>query len=189
MLREEQRKLAEQEDLAAAKIQAGFHGYKTRRDLKQKRAEEEISRGRDSVASLMRDDPIPIQDDDDWGPGPTGDNRYKEQEKAAVTLQAGFRGFKARQEVRSMRANQEVKDKGQETPPPPPMSSDPTPAKSASPTANDISQADAEHAAATKIQASFRGHQARKELVGAQAAGQEEATSAEGTEQHSNTQY
>lgn len=195
VLREEQRKLAEQEEMAAAKIQAGFRAYKTRKELKQKHMEEEISGGRESMASLMRDEPLPLEGDDDWGPGPAGDNQVKEaEEKAAVTLQAGFRGYKARQEVKAMRTNQEVKDKGEETPParqqtpPSPMTNNP----STTPTqtmANDISQAEAEHAAATKIQATFRGHQTRKELARAQATGQEEVAVAEGTEQNINTQY
>ena len=205
MLREEQRKLAEQEELAATKIQAGFRGYKTRKELKQKQAEEEFSRGRESMASLMRDDPIPLNGDDDWGPGPAADNHVEAEEKAAITLQAGFRGYKARQEVKEMRANQEVKDKGEETPPPPqqipparqqsppsPVANDPALAKSATPTqtmANDISQAEAEHAAAAKIQATFRGHQTRKELAGAQTAGPEEVASTEGSEQNSSTQH
>ena len=63
IIQEEQRRQAAQEEAAAVKIQAGFRGYQVRQDMKQKQAER--SSGRDS--SLLRDDPIPIQGEDDWG--------------------------------------------------------------------------------------------------------------------------
>ena len=62
-----------------------------------------------------------------------------------------------------MRANQE---RGQEQTPPPTTARDPaSPAPPAENTTEDLSQTEAEHAAATKIQAAFRGQQVRKDMA------------------------
>ncbi|KAK7091269.1 hypothetical protein V1264_008976 [Littorina saxatilis] len=173
---DEQTRLAQEEDWAATKIQAGFRGYQTRRELATREVENEVNRnGRDSRG----DEPPRSEGQDDWGPGPVDDfdNQAQDsEEKAATTLQAGFRGYKARQEVREMRQTQEVKERAA-------SDSSPAPAKSLSPIPNDkdsdLSAADAEHAAASRIQASFRGHQTRKELASQAEAKQAEAAEAQ----------
>ncbi|XP_076437637.1 uncharacterized protein LOC143276865 [Babylonia areolata] len=135
----------DEQERAATKIQAGFRGAKARQEVKAMRAEQEASK--------------PPQDDQD------------EQERAATKIQAGFRGAKARREVKAMRDEQGARDTTAATPSPRPPSNDPSQTRTVSPNLDPngedkaISQQEAEHAAATKIQAAFRGQQTRKELA------------------------
>ncbi|KAK7489201.1 hypothetical protein BaRGS_00019579, partial [Batillaria attramentaria] len=163
------RQMQEEEEKAASKIQAGFRGYKTRRDLKAKRREDQMYR---QDSDLMREDPISLQGEDDWGPGPAHHDHDREHH-AATKIQAGFRGYKDRQRVKEMQTRQ-VNDEEPQGDSPPPLGAAPTPppGNPTSPvpatdgdTGKDLSEEEKEHAAATKIQATFRGHQTRRELA------------------------
>ncbi|XP_025090944.1 doublecortin domain-containing protein 2-like isoform X5 [Pomacea canaliculata] len=96
---EEERR--EKENLAATKIQAGYRGYRTRKQLKEKQAKELAELERDP--SLMEDDPLPVSEDDQ-----TND----QQTHAATTIQSGFRGYKARQEVQRMKEEEISRKEG-----------------------------------------------------------------------------
>lgn len=130
--------------------------------------------------SLLRDDdPLPQENDDDWGPEPiqSNDNKYGErEEKAAITIQAGFRGYKARQEVKLIREERNQREVNPHKDPAPPSSTStpppPSPLRKTPPSNPSTNKAvshnemtsQKENAAATKIQASYRGYQTRKEL-------------------------
>ncbi|XP_062608758.1 abnormal spindle-like microcephaly-associated protein homolog isoform X5 [Saccostrea cucullata] len=123
------------EEEAAVKIQSGFRGYQDRQKVlemkdpeeyarQQKEAEERLSKAgssKDSV-DIDLDDP--------------------EVAEAAVKIQAGFKGYKARKEVKD-RKEQSVAENNSDT---------------QLPSEKEMA------AAATKIQAGFRGHKTRQEM-------------------------
>jgi hypothetical protein len=111
-------------EMAATKIQAGYKGMKTRKEMKARKKENELEGG-EGVIDIDLDDP--------------------ETGKAATKIQAGFRGSKARKQVKEMKEMNEIVEEMEEE--------------------IDIDMDDPETAkAATKIQASFRGSQSRKEV-------------------------
>lgn len=137
------------ENEAATKIQAGFRGHQTRKGLNELKAEESTGAteeenkgderiGHDEEKQEYGVDNINAEDDK------YGDEKYGE---AATKIQAGFRGYKTREELKtksngatSQEINQEQKENKE----------------------SGIMKEEEE--AAVKIQASFRGLKARKEV-------------------------
>merc|ERR1719319_1600759 len=124
--------------MAATKIQSGYKGMKTRKEIKARKKESEET-VEQNVTAQEAEEEIDIDMDD------------PETAKAATKIQASFRGSQSRKEVKSMKEKEEI---GEET----------VTAQEAEEEI-DIDMDDPETAiAATKIQASFRGSQARKEV-------------------------
>merc|ERR1712008_248412 len=125
-------------EMAATKIQAGYKGMKTRKEMKAKKKEnEEIVEP--NVTTLEAEEEIDIDLDD------------PETAIAATKIQASFRGSQARKEVKNLKENEEAVEQN-------------ITAQEAEEEI-DIDMDDPETAlAATKIQASFRGSQSRKEV-------------------------
>ncbi|XP_053382682.1 doublecortin domain-containing protein 2-like isoform X12 [Mercenaria mercenaria] len=140
------------EDDAAVAIQAGFKGYKTRKEFAQKKAQAKAENEESRVENKMDID--------------------KKQHEAATQIQANFRGFRARKQYtekkknakveaesatriqasfRGFRARKELSEKKKE-----PQLPDQAP----SPKGDDE---EAKNRAATKIQSGFRGYKARKD--------------------------
>ena len=126
---------------AATKIQAGFRGLQTRKQLKNEKAEKEnlelenqCEQGRD-----QEEIDIDLEDPD--------------VEMAATKIQAGFRGLQTRKQLKNEKAekeNLEIKDQSEQ-------------GHDQDDLDIDLEDPDVENAA-TKIQAGFRGHQTRKNL-------------------------
>ena len=128
-------KQTKEENEAATKIQAGFRGHQTRKEIKDKKQVRDVRNSKEDIAATK------IQS------GFRGHKARKEvaekkakrteqkseEEVAATKIQAGFRGHQERKDI-----NQKKQAR------------------------ND--QQMQEDKAATKIQAGFRGHQARKEV-------------------------
>merc|ERR1712051_673768 len=122
---------------AATKIQASFRGSQSRKEVKSMKEKEEIVE--ETVTAQEVEEEIDIDMDD------------PETEKAATKIQASFRGSQSRKEVKSMKEKHEVVEES-------------VTAQEAEEEI-DIDMDDPETAkAATKIQASFRGSQSRKEV-------------------------
>jgi len=130
-------------ELAATKIQAGYKGMRTRKEMKQRKAEGNIN---DTDSNTGE---IDIDLDD------------PEVEAAATKIQAGFKGHKARKEVRKMR--EENLDKEEDSGEEDTNEMLEQPGDGAENIDIDLDDPDVE-AAATKIQAGFKGHKARKEV-------------------------
>ena len=127
-------------EAAAIKIQAGFKGYQTRKELQTKK-QEATKTDKKPDGKTEEEVDIDLTDPD--------------VEAAAVKIQAGFKGFKTRQELKtkqegSTQAQGEEEDKKEgET----------------EEEKVDIDLNDPEVAqAATKIQAGFKGYKTRQEL-------------------------
>ncbi len=83
------------EDLAAAKIQAGYRGMKVRQNVGQMRTEvmhDVIEEEEDGVVSEENEDAANLKDQ--------SDEEKKEMEQAATKIQAGYRGMKTRKDLR-----------------------------------------------------------------------------------------
>ena len=126
------------EEEAATKIQAGFRGHQARKSVKEMKSASEMGDGEEAERQEKGGDEKEyvthsqeIRDFDD----PKFDG-------AATKIQAGFRGYKAREEVKEKRSGGALKSASNE-----------------------------EEIAAVKIQSSFRGHQARKEVEAMKLAG------------------
>ncbi|XP_077862134.1 twitchin-like [Saccoglossus kowalevskii] len=123
-------------EAAAVKIQAGFKGLKARRHIKEEKSKTV------TVVETTQDEEIDIDLDD------------PDVEKAAVKIQASFKGMKTRREVKAKAPEKP------ETPKPEPPKSSPEEEEI------DIDLDDPEtEKAALKIQASFKGLKARKNLA------------------------
>ena len=127
---------------AATKIQAGFRGLQTRKQLKNEKAVKENLELEDPS-----DDQENNQDEIDI------DLEDPDVEMAATKIQAGFRGLQTRKQLKNEKAekdNLEIKDQSEQ-------------GHDQDDLDIDLEDPDVENAA-TKIQAGFRGHQTRKNL-------------------------
>lgn len=140
-----------EENLAAAKIQAGYRGHKTRQELNsQGQAATVIQagfRGHQARKSL------------------------NEQQEAATTIQAGFRGHQARKSLKGGQIDESSAEDGAEAEVEAEAESEEAAGK-AGPTDSEKEQA------VLEIQAAFRGNQARKESESAMQAAKEDLAAA-----------
>lgn len=88
------------ENEAAAKIQAGFRGYKTRKELK------DTSNSNQTCSTSSSSEPLSLEDKSaaKIQAGVRGylvRKRKQEEKKAATKIQAGFRGYKTRKDLKS----------------------------------------------------------------------------------------
>ena len=131
---------------AATKIQAGFRGHKARKELKKNVNVDETTEQEQNTIELLNDDSnmdIDLMDPD--------------VEQAATKIQAGFRGIKARQEVKKLKEQREIVEDVESL-----QNEDLLMEKEAE-VDIDLTDSDVEKAA-TKIQAGFRGIKARQEV-------------------------
>ena len=122
-----------EEERAAAKIQAGYRGFQTRRKMQEKKAEQE------------------------WET-----RRREEEERAATKIQAGYRGFSSRKNTANSLMAELQPSEPVRADSPPPTYNDRQDQRTP-PREDSYDSLDREISAATKIQSSFRGYQARKE--------------------------
>ncbi|XP_050417285.1 retinitis pigmentosa 1-like 1 protein isoform X4 [Patella vulgata] len=135
--------LTMEEEQAAVRIQAGFRGYQDRQEILQKTNPEEYERRQKEIEARLAASQNTEEEEVDI------DLNDPEVEKAAVKIQAGFKGFKARKEVQDTQSKPEVKDE---------------PAAQAEEEIDiDLNDPEVEKAA-VKIQAGFKGFKARKEV-------------------------
>ena len=133
---------------AATKIQAGFKGKKARDEVKKMKEEKETV---DKTKPEGKDEDEEIIDIDLEDP---------EVNAAATKIQAGFKGKKARDEVKKMKEEKESPEEGGETDKPEEEVKEKETEEEI-----DIDLDDPEvNEAATKIQASFKGKKARDEV-------------------------
>ncbi|XP_049786861.1 mucin-4-like isoform X2 [Schistocerca cancellata] len=160
-------------EAAATKIQATIRGHQTRQKLKE---EGIVAPKNDSVL-------IDANVDADKGTipeSPIGDEDKTVLESAATTIQATFRGYQTRQQVKQEKLQEAAKD---EQIPGEAASTDQV-AKDQQPVTEEVNEAvlldsdpSALESAATTIQATFRGYKTRQEL---QKEGKTEATEESG---------
>ena len=133
------KKQEEEEELAATKIQAGYKGMRARKQVKKMREEAQAEED-DDVGSEAQDELASNFDDPEY-------------ELAATKIQAGYKGMKARKQVKKMReenpdeANDEEEEKEDNT----------------SECGIDLDDPEYE-LAATKIQAGYKGMRARRKV-------------------------
>ena len=154
----------QQQQKSATKVQANFRGNKVRAELAQKSATEvQVEDGGGADPDALDQDFVDALDDpaaDDAATklqasfrGKQAREELQEQQKSATKVQANFRGNKVRAELAQKNATEvQVEDAGEADPDG--LDQDFVDAL-ADPAADD---------AATKLQASFRGKQAREEL-------------------------
>ncbi|CAL1538719.1 unnamed protein product [Lymnaea stagnalis] len=139
---------ARKEDMAAAKIQAGFRGYQTRKQL----ANERKAVSNPKPAEKKKDAPkkeIRRDDDDD------------EQEWAAAKIQASYRGYQTRRELSKRQENAHQKSTSRDEEQAAARIQAGYRGYRERKTADKRTQ---EEQAAARIQAGYRGHAARREL-------------------------
>ncbi|XP_041361227.1 doublecortin domain-containing protein 2-like isoform X2 [Gigantopelta aegis] len=129
------------EEEAAIRIQAGVRGYQTRRRLRNEREQEQsIPPPREATPPSQRET---------TPPSPVKDSQSREDE-AAAKIQAGYRGYRTRKELRG--AGRKEEEGGR-------RSSTPLENNNVSKT---YDREDLENQAAAKIQAGYRGYRVRK---------------------------
>ncbi|XP_023330594.1 kinesin-related protein 4 isoform X3 [Eurytemora carolleeae] len=131
---------------AATKIQAGFRGHKARKELKKNVNVDETTEQEQNTIELLNDDSN--MDIDLMDPN---------VEQAATKIQAGFRGIKARQEVKKLKEQREIVEDVES------FQNEDLLMEKAAEVDIDLTDSDVEKAA-TKIQAGFRGIKARQEV-------------------------
>ena len=146
--RQEDQKKKEEES-AATKIQAGFRGHQVRKsnnEMKSSTAnnDKEDTEETEYVKSVIVNENAAENEAD----------KESKYEEAATKIQAGFRGYKTREGLKEGTSEIAV-DQGEQ---------DTAKADEDTKDANDDAADPNEVDAAVKIQASFRGHQARKEV-------------------------
>ncbi|XP_033726436.1 doublecortin domain-containing protein 2-like isoform X1 [Pecten maximus] len=138
-------KRRKEEEEAATKIQASFRGHQTRQELSQKKKEDTNQTKQDT--NQNKQDTNQNKRDTNQREDTHDSFTSKEENEAAAKIQAGFRGYQTRQELKA---------KGHKV----------RPALASQGDTGDTSKVtkEQEDEAATKIQASFRGYQARKDI-------------------------
>jgi hypothetical protein len=145
--------LTDEAEAAATKIQAGYRGMAARKEYQQRRTlleeRRKVPKSLDDFNRMIEDEIVDIDLND------------PDVEKAATTIQAGYRGMRARSELRTKNQTDAeempVAEEGQDAD-----------------VAAEEEGFDEEEAAAaaTKIQAGYRGMKTRKELKQKKATGQ-----------------
>lgn len=157
---------------AALKIQAGFKGYQTRKEIAAKKEESQKQTEEEKPAEAEKpaesEQPADSEKPAESKPEDDIDLNDPEVEKAAVKIQAGFKGFKTRQEIK---AKQQSEGEGTETKEAEAGESKTEEAPAEGEEAKtegeavDIDLNDPEVLqAATKIQAGFKGYKTRQEI-------------------------
>ena len=132
------------EDEAAVKIQAGFRGHQVRKSMKDVQSGEE---GEEKQATVEDSNEFVEKVTENETAEETKDFEDPKYGEAATKIQAGFRGFKTREELKGRLSKDKLAEE---------------PAEQVD--GEESETAKEEEAAAVKIQASFRGHKARKEV-------------------------
>ncbi|XP_065056741.1 uncharacterized protein LOC135684955 isoform X1 [Rhopilema esculentum] len=137
-------KQKQKEDEAAVKIQAGFRGHQVRKSMKDLQSGEE---GEEKQATVEDSKEFVEKVTENETAEETKDFEDPKYGEAATKIQAGFRGFKTREELKGRLSKDKLAEE---------------PAEQVD--GEESGAAKEEEAAAVKIQASFRGHKARKEV-------------------------
>ncbi|KAK3087582.1 hypothetical protein FSP39_007811 [Pinctada imbricata] len=131
----------QKEDEAATKIQAGFRGHQTRKEIKKQKGEKEVNNAMGYSSGRSRDT--------------LGND---EEEAAATKIQANYRGHKVRKEMNEKKSKKKEEDEEEAA------ATKIQAGFRGHKARKEVQQRKEEEKAATKIQAGFRGHQVRKEL-------------------------
>ncbi|XP_060585650.1 neurofilament medium polypeptide-like isoform X3 [Ruditapes philippinarum] len=143
---------------AALKIQAGFKGFQTRKEIQAKKdaKSQETTETTEEKTEEKKEEEEKVDID----------LNDPEVEKAATKIQAGFKGFKTRQEIKSKKESGTDVKEGEETEKAEEKTEEAKPADTTEGEEKiDIDLNDPEVAhAATKIQAGFKGFKTRQEI-------------------------
>ncbi|XP_078332729.1 uncharacterized protein LOC111136596 isoform X7 [Crassostrea virginica] len=123
-----------EEDKAATKIQAGFRGHKTRKELAQKKDEgdKELNQAATKIQANYRGHKTREELKKSQPPkeNKTTTKYSNEEEKAATKIQAGFRGHQTRKRLNQQDDKANAQQDQKQPNAPPAQSNDPAPAKS-----------------------------------------------------------
>ncbi|XP_060585649.1 merozoite surface protein 9-like isoform X2 [Ruditapes philippinarum] len=99
---------------AATKIQAGFKGFKTRQEIKSKKESgTDVKEGEETEKAEEKTEEAKPADTTEGEEKIDIDLNDPEVAHAATKIQAGFKGFKTRQEIKSKKSEQEEKKDGE----------------------------------------------------------------------------